>query len=129
MRFYLKITFFVWLSLIAIFSVIPHSDLDIVASKPFELSPSGFLKHVMAYTIAALIGCMAFGVSVRSLSALALFLTLFGSALELVQLGLPYRVFNSQDLLANLAGIFLGMAVFAVVAPTAVRIRLPVFRR
>lgn len=116
MRHYLKITFFLWLLIITIFSVLPNKDSEIKSLvKSYQLTPSGFFQHVAAYFIAALLGCLAY----RKDGLLFLFfvgfvLSIFSNTLEIIQIFLPYRAFNINDIIANLSGIGFCLGVFGI---------------
>lgn len=120
MRHYLKITFFLWLLVITIFSVLPHKDKnseikDLV--KSYQLTPSGFFQHVAAYFIASFLGCLAYRKDgLWFLLFVGTILFIFSNALEIIQIFLPYRTFNIYDILANLSGIGFCLGLFAILS-------------
>ncbi len=94
---------------ITVLSILPDS-----AERGYEmphLTESGFFMHIFAYFTASFLGYSVF----KSKRYLAVFLIFFSSALEWLQLLIPYRTFNYWDIAANLSGIALFFAVAAIV--------------
>lgn len=105
-----KFCFFLWLSAITIASLIDYSSvagLDF-AKKGFG---SGFWLHLAGYFVAGVLFFFAFGKARNKRLLLALIaLFLLGFAFELLQIPIPKRSFNPNDVLANglgLAGFYI----------------------
>lgn len=102
-----KIAFYAWLLLIFIFSVIPN-DADSSGLFLFDMSGTGFWKHVIAYFIASAMLIMSYKNESVKFFLNGLFMIFLGSILiEIIQYLLPYRSFSLGDMVANLLGITL----------------------
>jgi len=69
-----------------------------------HLTESGFFLHLVAYLSLSALGYWACR---HSFIPVFLFVILYSTVLEGVQLYIPYRSFNYWDIVANLVGIFL----------------------
>jgi VanZ family protein len=89
-------------------SLIP---LDLPESMPL---PGDKLQHLAAYALLALLAMLSYR-PLRWALAAAVAMVALGIAIELVQYLLPWRLFEWLDILANTAGVALGMALGAAV--------------
>ena len=106
--------FIIWAMAIAVFSIIPYQNNDGIANDKL-VSSSRAEMHFIAYFIGALLcyyGFRRHGISFILLNGFSVFL--FGAALEIVQLYLPYRTFNIRDIVANAFGIILFVLFWAI---------------
>lgn len=67
-------------------------------------------RHVAAYGVLAISGTLAFSAR-RCFWPLLIGLTLYGAALELAQIAVPYRTGSWPDFGANMAGVVIGMVL------------------
>ncbi|NTV46862.1 MAG: VanZ family protein [Chlorobiales bacterium] len=123
-----KAAFYLWLVLIFIFSVIPK-DAEIEELQIFDLTGTGFVKHLIAYFIAALLLILAYKNEHLKFIVLSLLLVFLGSILiEFIQYLLPYRAFSVSDMLANFLGIvlfFVPFWTYSVTVKSRVRPQAP----
>lgn len=111
-RTFLKAAFYIWLVLIFVFSVIPN-DAEAGSLLLFDLSGTGFLKHVFAYFISSVLLIFAYKNETLKFFFKSLILLFVGSILiECIQYLLPYRSFSLSDMAANLLGIILFFGPF-----------------
>ncbi len=72
-------------------------------------------RHIAAYGVLAISGTLAFSAR-RHFWPLLIGLTLFGAALELAQIAVPYRTGSWPDFGANMAGVVIGTTLMRGVA-------------
>ena len=102
-----RILFVVWISLIAVLSLIP--------------TPSGVVQvsdkliHAVVYIITTVICLLSLNRYVpRAVFFAGISIFLYSFVIELVQYFLPYRSFSVGDLAANITGIVTGVALLGV---------------
>lgn len=118
---FLKLIFYAWLLLIFVFSVIPN-DADSSGLFLFDMSGTGFWKHVFAYFVASVLLNMAYKNESVKFFLQGLFMIFIVSILiEVIQYLLPYRSFSLGDMVANLLGIILFFCPFWVYSVMAKR--------
>ena len=99
-----KILFFLWLAAITFISLVDYSSIgSITSTKAFG---SGFWLHIAGYFIAGVLFFLAFGRTRKKWMLIALFL--LGALFEVLQIPIPKRSFNPNDIAAN----GLGLAAF-----------------
>jgi len=99
-----KILFFFWLLAITFISLVDYSSIgSITATKAFG---SGFWLHIAGYFIAGVLFFLAFGRTRRKWMLIALIaLFLLGVLFEVLQIPIPKRSFNPNDIAANGLGL------------------------
>jgi VanZ family protein len=105
-KVFARFLFFPWIAAITILSVVPHSNDGMMVSSNF--TTSGVEKHIMGYFIAALLFHYAFRRDYFfSILISGCYIFFYSLLLEIIQFYLPYRSYNTTDLLANAVGIIL----------------------
>jgi len=97
-----KTLFYLWLTLIIIFSIAPQ-DVNSSLLSGVRFTKSGFFQHVFGYFVLSALACQAF--RGNNIGIILVGIIILGGGLEIVQYALPSRAFNLYDLLANLAGV------------------------
>jgi glycopeptide antibiotics resistance protein len=98
-----RIIFIVWALAIAIFSIIPYPYYNKVEYG--NVIGAGLVIHFVAYFILMWICYFALAKDKVFLLLSGIYVFLCSMALEVVQLYLPFRVFNIKDVYANALGI------------------------
>jgi len=107
-----SLIFVIWIAAITALSVIPYSKNGIAFLK---LTESGMILHFVGYFVASSLCYWAFRKDTLFFILFSCFsIFLFSVVLEIVQLYLPYRVFNPMDIAANALGIFFFVAIWMV---------------
>ena len=98
-----------WFGLIVVLSLTPVNVSSVVGGTSFNIDPSGFVKHAVGYFVLGILAFVAFPKRIW-LSLFCFFVA--GAGLELMQLYVPARSFNMNDIWCN--GIGLVMAGLVV---------------
>jgi len=99
---YRKVLFYLCLSLIVFFSIIPQ-DVNSTLLSGMRFTKSGFFLHVFGYFVLSALACQVF--REHNIWFVLSGIIILGGILEIIQYALPTRTFNIYDLLANLAGV------------------------
>lgn len=75
-----------------------------------HLTPSGAVVHALAYFITSFFGFLAYTPKKKMIIVV---LIIYSTFLELCQIYIPYRSFNTLDIAANMVGIILVMLLFS----------------
>ena len=102
-----RIIFFFSLLLIFYFSVVPASSIPNIAALSFV---SDKIIHALIFLYLSYIGLKSY-LNISKLLLLALIFS-FGLVIEIIHFYHPYRFFEIPDLIANLIGILLALAIF-----------------
>ncbi len=102
------ITFVLFSMIILILSFIP--DFSAKREIKYELSTSGFEKHLAAYAVWIVLAARVFP---RRLWTVFLSGILFGWCVEVLQWPIAWRTFNVMDVFGNIAGLMVG-TVFVI---------------
>lgn len=97
-----RIIFLFWGSLIGALSIVQRAEW------PLEMALGDILQHLGAYAVLAGLAALGFQAR-RPWIVLAIPLIAYGGILELVQLAVPGRFASVWDLLANAAGVIVGI--------------------
>ena len=107
-----NLVFVTWIAAIVALSIIPYSKNGVAF---FKLTESGMVLHFVGYFVASSLCYWAFRKDTLFFILFSCFsIFLFSVVLEIVQLYLPYRVFNPMDIAANALGIFFFVAIWMV---------------
>lgn len=106
------------LALLLLLGVVTYLALTPKPQAPLSLGWDK-LNHLFAFTVLAAVGAMGFA---RAWTRLALGLLAFGVLIEILQSFTPHRSAEWRDLLADLLGIALGLAVACGTSRAAARL-------
>jgi VanZ family protein len=90
-------------------SIVPASTIPNIAALSFIIDK---FIHFLIFMYLALIGLMC-GFQLSN-SKLLIYIFSFGLLIEIIHYYHPYRYFEIADLLANLIGIFLALALYSL---------------
>ena len=107
MKILYKVIFFLSLILIMYFSILPASSIPNIAALSFLTDK---MIHALIFLYLSFIGLNSY-FNISNLWLLVL-IFLFGLVIEIIHFYHPYRFFEILDLIANLIGILLALAIF-----------------
>ncbi|GBE36855.1 vanZ like family protein [bacterium BMS3Bbin07] len=111
-----RITFFLWVGIVGVLSVIPSPEKVVSVSDKFA--------HFVAYFITASLCYCAFKREKLSfLVFLGVAVFLYGITIEIIQYFLPYRDFSVGDIIANASGIASFFVIWGVYSRIVIRKR------
>ena len=102
-----KVIFFLSLILIMYFSILPASSIPNIAALSFLTDK---MIHALIFLYLSFIGLNSY-FNISNLWLLVLIFS-FGLVIEIIHFYHPYRFFEILDLIANLIGILLALAIF-----------------
>lgn len=102
-----KVIFFLSLILIMYFSILPASSIPNIAALSFLTDK---MIHALIFLYLSFIGLNSY-FNISNLWLLVLIFS-FGLVIEIIHFYHPYRFFEIPDLIANLIGILLALAIF-----------------
>lgn len=102
-----KVIFFLSLILIMYFSILPASSIPNIAALSFLTDK---MIHALIFLYLSFIGLNSY-FNISNLWLLVLIFS-FGLIIEIIHFYHPYRFFEVLDLIANLIGILLALAIF-----------------
>ena len=107
MKILYKVIFFLSLILIMYFSILPASSIPNIAALSFLTDK---MIHALIFLYLSFIGLNSY-FNISNLWLLVLIFS-FGLIIEIIHFYHPYRFFEIPDLIANLIGILLALAIF-----------------
>ena len=107
MRTLYKVIFLLSLILIMYFSILPASSIPNIAALSFLTDK---MIHALIFLYLSFIGLNSY-FNISNLWLLVLIFS-FGLVIEIIHFYHPYRFFEILDLIANLIGILLALAIF-----------------
>jgi len=107
MKILYKVIFFLSLILIMYFSILPASSIPNIAALSFLTDK---MIHALIFLYLSFIGLNSY-FNISNLWLLVLIFS-FGLVIEIIHFYHPYRFFEILDLIANLIGILLALAIF-----------------
>ena len=102
-----RVIFFLSLILIMYFSILPASSIPNIAALSFLTDK---MIHALIFLYLSFIGLNSY-FNISNLWLLVLIFS-FGLVIEIIHFYHPYRFFEILDLIANLIGILLALAIF-----------------
>ena len=102
-----RINFFLSLLLVMYFSVVPASSIPNIAALSFLTDK---MIHALIFLYLSLIGLNCY-FNISKLLLLGMIFS-FGLVIEIIHFYHPYRFFEIPDLIANLIGILMALAIF-----------------
>jgi len=107
MKILYRVTFIFSLILIMYFSILPASSIPNIAALSFLIDK---MIHALIFLYLSYIGLKSY-FNISKLLLLGLIFS-FGLVIEIIHFYHPYRFFEIPDLIANLIGILLALAIF-----------------
>ena len=102
-----RINFFISLLLIMYFSAVPSSSIPNIAALSFLTDK---MIHALIFLYLSFIGLNCY-FNISKLLLLGMIFS-FGLVIEIIHFYHPYRFFEIPDLIANLIGILMALAIF-----------------
>ena len=102
-----RINFFISLLLVMYFSAIPSSSIPNIAALSFLTDK---MIHALIFLYLSFIGLNCY-FNISKLLLLGMIFS-FGLVIEIIHFYHPYRFFEIPDLIANLIGILMALAIF-----------------
>jgi VanZ family protein len=102
-----RINFFISLLLVMYFSAVPSSSIPNIAALSFLTDK---MVHALIFLYLSFIGLNCY-FNISKLLLLGMIFS-FGLVIEIIHFYHPYRFFEIPDLIANLIGILMALAIF-----------------
>ncbi|MEA1887445.1 MAG: VanZ family protein [Bacteroidota bacterium] len=112
-RPYARILLALWVILIITLALLPELPVPRIGGKPIPIRldyPVHFIEHILL-AILAIISFVKYKSEQQTILITLLFLILFAIFAEMLQIFIPFRSFELQDLGLNIAGIAIGTVI------------------
>ncbi len=120
MNKYLKIIFYISLTILIIFSLYPGSLIGYIFYKDFKYQPNlipnpfgTFLNHFIFYIYVSLLGFFIY-LKTEKAKKITISLFLLAISLELVHSIIPIRAFEIGDLIGNILGVLVAYFIIKI---------------